>query len=59
MTTKKERIDVIGADVMEGGGLLIHFSNETATIFHAQFLFDVRNEDHNVPIVEEGDEVSG
>ncbi|WP_263385635.1 hypothetical protein [Granulicella arctica] len=59
MAGNNERIDVIAADVMEGGGLLIHFSNETATLFQAQFLFDARDQDGNVPIVEEGDEVSG
>jgi len=44
---------------MVAGGLLIHFTNETATLFHSQFLFDVQSDDHNVPIVEEGEEVSG
>jgi len=58
MPDKKEHIGIIAADLV-AGGLLIHFTNETATLFHSQFLFDVRNEDHNVPIVEEGEEVSG
>jgi hypothetical protein len=58
MAEKKNRIDVVAADVMEDGALLIHFSNETATLFHGQFLFDVRDQDNNVAIVEEGDEVS-
>ncbi|WP_263383555.1 hypothetical protein [Granulicella arctica] len=57
MAEKKNRIDVVAADVMEDGALLIHFSNETATLFHGQFLFDVRDQDNNVAIVEEGDEV--
>jgi hypothetical protein len=58
MANKKEPIGIIAADLV-AGGLLIHFTNETATLFHSQFLFDVRNEDHNVPIAEEGKEVSG
>jgi hypothetical protein len=58
MAEKQEQIGIIAADLV-AGGLLIHFTNETSTLFHSQFLFDVRNEDHNVAIVEEGEEVSG
>ena len=58
MANNKEQVGIIAADLV-AGGLLIHFTNETATLFRSQFLFDVRNEDHNVPIVEEGKEGSG
>jgi len=58
MANKKEQMGILAADLV-AGGLLIHFTNDTSTLFHSQFLFDVRNEDHNVPIVEEGEEVSG
>jgi len=58
VANKKEQVGIIASDLV-AGGLLIHFTNETATLFHSQFLFDVRSDDHNVPIVEEGEEVSG
>ena len=58
MFSKEEAIDIVGADRLSDG-LLIHFSNNTSTLFHSQFLYDVRNQDHNVQILEEGDEVSG
>jgi len=58
MANNKEKMGIIAADLV-AGGLLIHFTNETATLFHSQFLFDVRSDDHNVPIVEEGEEVAG
>lgn len=57
MFSKEKAIDVVGADRLSNG-LLIHFSNNTSTLFHSQFLYDVRNQDHNVPIVEEDDVVS-
>jgi hypothetical protein len=50
MSDKKEQIG-IGASDLVLGGLLIHFTEGTSTLFHSQFLIDVRDEDHNVPTV--------
>ena len=52
MASKKEQIGLVAADFVRGG-LLIHFTYETATLFHSQFLVDVRHEDHNVLILKE------
>jgi len=33
-----------------GSDILVYFSDGTSVIYHAQFLYDVKNHDHNVPI---------
>jgi hypothetical protein len=55
MTNIRDTVGIIGADRV-GGGLLVHFSNQTSTLFHADFLYSVRDHDGNVPIVAEGEE---
>jgi hypothetical protein len=45
----KERIRVVEVNRF-GSDILVYFSDGTSVIYHAQFLYDVKNHDHNVPI---------
>ena len=58
MPVKTENeVSIIGSDRIEGG-ILLHFSEGTSVLYHAQFLYDVRDHDHNVPIVVDAEESS-
>ena len=46
---------VLSADLINGH-VLIHFSTGTAVRYHASFLWDVRNHDHNLSIPESAGE---
>lgn len=49
MKPNDRQIEVLGADRIRGG-LLVHFSDGLSVLFHAKVLYDVRNDDGNVPI---------
>ena len=49
MTKNKEGLHVLDADTVPEG-LLVHFSNGISVLYHAQFLFDVRDDDGNIAI---------
>ncbi len=41
------------ADVKRfGGDIMVYFSNGTSAIYHAKFLYDMRNHDSNIAINE-------
>jgi hypothetical protein len=46
------KIKIQEASRLADGDLLITFSDETTVLFHAKFLYDVRNHDGNVQIVD-------
>jgi hypothetical protein len=48
---KKEPIRITEVNRF-GNDILVYFSDETTVIYHAHFVYDVRNHDHNVPIRE-------
>jgi len=35
---------------MKDAAIIVTFSNGFSTVYHAQFLFDVRDDDHNVVV---------
>ena len=47
-----QTINIIDVSKLVGGDVLITFSDDTTVLFHAQFLYDVREEDGNVSIVD-------
>ena len=47
-------ITVVAVDQMKGD-VLVHFSNGLSVLYHAQFLFDVREHDNNLPIAVDED----
>jgi hypothetical protein len=57
LSNQEQQIQVVGADRLSGG-LLVHFSDNTATLFSSNFLYQYRNQDHNVEIREEDDTLS-
>lgn len=36
--------------------VIVHFSNGLSVLYHAQFLFDVRDADNNIPLPAEAEE---
>ncbi len=46
------KLEVVEASRLEKGDLLITFSNDTVVLYHAKFLYDVRNHDSNIEIVD-------
>ncbi len=54
----QNNIGVLAADLLPSG-LLVHFSDDTATLFGPEFLYSVRNREGNVSIPEKDDEVAG
>lgn len=55
MAPEAEGIAIVGADKVRGG-LLVHFSDGLSVLYPAQFLYDVKNVDGNVPMRMESDE---
>jgi hypothetical protein len=45
-------IKIAEASRLADGDVLIAFSDDTVVLFHAKFLYDVRNHDSNVEIVD-------
>ena len=52
-----EQIKIVGADMVKGG-VLIHFRDGLSVLYHATFLYDVRNDDGNVEVSSMQDEDS-
>ena len=50
------KVSIVEASRLEKGDVLITFSNDTVVLFHAKFLYDVRNHDSNIEIVDPFDE---
>ena len=46
------RPTIINAKTLAEGDLLVTFSDETIVLYHAKFLYDVRNHDSNINIVD-------
>jgi hypothetical protein len=51
MPPRKEPIRVVQVNRF-GGDILVYFTDGTSVIYDAQFLYDVRHHDHNIPIKE-------
>lgn len=49
----KKALSVVEADKIKEG-LIITFSDGVTAIYHTQFLYDMRDADHNVPLTEQG-----
>ena len=45
-------IDVVEVSRLAKGDVLITFSDDTVVLFHAKFLYEMRNHDGNVEIVD-------
>lgn len=53
-----EYIAVIAADVTRDG-LVVHFSDETTSLFSPSFLYEARKRQENTPLIEQGCAVPG
>jgi hypothetical protein len=53
-----EYIAVIAADVTRDG-LVVHFSDETTSLFSPSFLYQARKRQENTPLIEQGCAVPG
>jgi len=51
-------ITVVAADVIRNG-LIVHFSDETSSLFSPCFLYDARTRPENTPLFEQGVPVPG
>ena len=52
MATTSDKIEITGTDLLNGA-ILIHFSDGISVLYHPKFLYDVQNDDGNVPISNE------
>jgi len=50
------RISIIEVNRLEKGDVLITFSDDTVVLYHAKFLYEMRNHDSNIEIVDPFDE---
>lgn len=41
---------IVAVEQMADGAIIVTFSNGFSAVYHAQFLFDVRDHDHNVVV---------
>jgi hypothetical protein len=46
-----KKITIVETTTLAEGDILITFSDGTTILYHARFLYDVRNHDHNINIV--------
>ena len=52
-----EQIKIVGTDLVKGG-VLIYFADGLSVLYHATFLYDVRNDHGNVDVSSMQDEDS-
>jgi len=45
-------ISIVEVNRLEKGDILVTFSDNSVILYHAKFLYDVRNHDSNVEIVD-------
>jgi hypothetical protein len=55
MAPASGKITIVSLDQMDEA-ILIHFSDGVSVLYQAQFLYDVQNDDGNVPISNKPDE---
>ena len=55
MVNGMERLKIVEAEKISGN-VLVHFSNNVSILYHAQFLWDVREHDGNVAVSNEPSE---
>ena len=58
MVATSDKIEITGTDQV-GGAILIHFSDGVSVLYHPKFLYDMQNDDGNVPISNEPNEERG
>lgn len=46
------KITIADINRVADGDVLITFSDDTVVLFHAQFLYENRNQDHNLEVVD-------
>ena len=51
MANQHKQINIVSAEPVHNG-IVIHFSDETTILFHTHFLYEVRNQDGNVPLTD-------
>ncbi len=47
------RLKVVGADTLDDGAVMIHFSDGTSALFTADFLYACKDANGNKPVSEE------
>ena len=51
MAAEHKDMSILSAETT-GGGIIIHFSDGTTTLFQTHFLYEVRDEDGNVALTD-------